>query len=99
MQQVMAAASPEQKDPKVPTRLDILFQDVRAMEVRAWFDGIRIEEAEPQYLEKQASKPDELIEPGTGCIGLLVPAGRGSLWAESCRFRKTTKSSLPPANC
>ena len=33
-----------------PTRLDVLIQDVRAMEVRAWFEGIQIEEVSRDYL-------------------------------------------------
>lgn len=63
------------------TRVDILFQDVRAMEMRAWFKGIRIEEVDdPQFLDGQLSKPAEMIEPGNkiyvlvsvGCRGFIV---------------------------
>src|SRR5882672_10419087 len=53
------------KTPTSPTRLDILFQDVRVLEIRAWFDGIVIEEeAGPTFLADRPSNPVQMIEPG-----------------------------------
>ena len=47
-----------------PTRLDVLFQDVRAMGIRAWFDGIEIEEESAQLLDGVGSNPRIMLEPG-----------------------------------
>jgi len=52
------------KTDAAPTRVDILFQDVRAMEIRAWFSGIEIREASPEILKNFASNPLPLLEPG-----------------------------------
>jgi hypothetical protein len=47
------------------TWIDILFRDVRAMEIRAWLNGIRIEEIDDsRFLENERSKPIEMLEPG-----------------------------------
>lgn len=47
------------------TRVDILFKDVRAMERRAWFGGLRIEELDdPTFHKNERSKPLETIKPG-----------------------------------
>jgi hypothetical protein len=60
------------------TRVDILFQDVRAMEMRTWFKGIRIEEVDdPQFLDGRLSKPDEMIEPGNKIYPLVSVGWRG----------------------
>ena len=42
----------------------MLFQDARAMEIRAWFDGIEIEEESAQLLDGAASNPRIMLEPG-----------------------------------
>ena len=55
--------------------LDILVQDVRAMEVRAWFDGIRIDEVGADYLEAFQSHPQEMMEKGNKIYSLT-----GSNW-------------------
>jgi hypothetical protein len=52
------------KTPQTLTRIDILFKDVRVMEIRAWFDGIKIEEVEISQLQKQSSRPGDLTEIG-----------------------------------
>jgi hypothetical protein len=67
------------KSNESPTsRVDILFQDVRAMEIRAWFQGITIEEVDdPQFLEGQPSKPAEMIEPGNKIYSLVSDGWRG----------------------
>jgi hypothetical protein len=63
------------KTDRYPTRFEILFKDVRAMEVRCWFDGISIEEVDPDYLAPFKSNPIELLEPGNRVYSL-----RGSNW-------------------
>ena len=53
-----------------PTRVDILFQDVRAMEARCWFDGITIEEVDATFLKGFRSNPAKMIEPGNRVYSL-----------------------------
>lgn len=45
-------------------RIDILFQDVRAMDIRAWFDGLIVNEISPELLNGYPSNPSVMIEPG-----------------------------------
>lgn len=52
------------KTPQYPKRIDVLFQDVRAMELRSWFEGVRVEEADASALQGQKSKPEKMIEKG-----------------------------------
>jgi hypothetical protein len=62
------------------TRVDILFQDVRAMEIRAWLAGIQIEELnDPTFLENQRSKPLETIEPGLKVFSVSCPERRNPI--------------------
>ena len=63
------------KDNVHSTRVDILIQGVRAMEIRSWFNGIQIEEVDSSYLDAKTSKPLEMIEPGN-----CVYAVRGAGW-------------------
>lgn len=66
----------KKEPPRIPTRLDI--EDVRAMEIRAWFNGIRIEEIETQRLEKQNSRPGDLLaETGNKAYRLVRPGWEG----------------------
>lgn len=58
-----------------PTRVDVLLQDVRAMELRTWFSGIKIEEVGLEYLEGFRSNPISMIEPGN-----KVYSVRGDDW-------------------
>ena len=46
------------------TRIDVLFQSVRAMEMRCWFDGVSIAEVDREFLVGFRSNPVEMIEPG-----------------------------------
>jgi len=52
------------KSDQYPTRLDILFQDVRAVELRFWTEGLFIEEMDPKFIESRASNPLGLMERG-----------------------------------
>jgi hypothetical protein len=58
-----------------PTRVDLLFQDVRAMELRNWFQGLSVYKVDDTYLEGARSAPQSLIEPGN-----VVYALRGDDW-------------------
>jgi hypothetical protein len=64
------------KTPQVKTRLDVLFQDVRAMELRSWFEGLVIEEVDAIFLQGVRSNPIELIEKGNKVYSL-----RGNRWS------------------
>jgi hypothetical protein len=44
------------------TRIDVLVKDVRALEIRCWFEGIEIREAQQDYLRDFRSNPIEMIE-------------------------------------
>ena len=64
-----------------PLRVDILFQDVRAMELRTWFEGIEIvEEEEAALLAGRPSRPVPMFDKGirkyrlkgTGWEGFVV---------------------------
>jgi hypothetical protein len=57
------------------TRIDVLIQDVRAMEMRCWSDGITIEEVGPEFLAGFRSNPAEMIE-----RGMKVYSVSGSDW-------------------
>ena len=46
------------------TRLDVLFYDVRAMEVRVFTEGLIVGEEDPEYLSRFPSRPLEMMEPG-----------------------------------
>lgn len=63
------------------TRVDILFQDVRAMELRCWFEGIEIvEEETASFLARSPSRPVPMFDKeirfyrlkGTGWEGFVV---------------------------
>lgn len=64
------------------TRIDILFRDVRVMEIRAWMSGIRIEEVrDPRFLDGQRSNPAAMLEPGLN-IYSIASAERGESTAQ-----------------
>ena len=46
------------------TRCDVVFHDVRAMELRASSDGITIAEVDLAYLARFKSTPLDMIQPG-----------------------------------
>jgi hypothetical protein len=57
------------------TRIDVLILDVRAMEIRMWFDGFAISETDSSYLLHFRSNPTEMME-----VGLKVYALSGNNW-------------------
>jgi len=61
---------------ELPTTIDVLFRDVRAMDVRAWTMGLRIELADRSLLEAYPSDPVEMIE----TEDILVYRVSGSKW-------------------
>ena len=80
------------------TRVDVLFQDVRALEIRAWFKGIRIEEEDnPEFLKNQRSKPAELVEPGNKIYSLRSSAWEGFVVAGPVQFVEDTGELFGPS--
>ena len=63
------------KENGFPTRIDVLIQDVRALEIRCSFRGMKIESADMDYLKGFRSNPAETVEPGNRIYAL-----RGSDW-------------------
>jgi hypothetical protein len=47
-----------------PTRVDVLFSDVRAIELRASLPTLAIEEVEPNDVAERATKPSDTMESG-----------------------------------
>jgi hypothetical protein len=69
------------------TRVDVLFSDVRVLEIRAWLKGIAIEEVQdPQFLSGQNSKPMEMVEPGIKVYALSSSNWRGFIVAGGVSF-------------
>lgn len=57
------------------TRIDVLILDVRAMEIRSWFEGLEIELVDPDYLRDFRSRPTEMMQ-----VGLNAYAISGNGW-------------------
>jgi len=52
------------KTDKHKTRIDILIRDVRALEIRAWFEGFEFAEGDISNLVGFRSNPVQMFEPG-----------------------------------
>jgi hypothetical protein len=57
------------------TRIDVLILDVRAMEIRSWFEGFEITEVDEDYLRDFRSNPIEMMQ-----FGIKVYALSGKGW-------------------
>jgi hypothetical protein len=57
------------------TRIDVLILDVRAMEIRSWFDGLEIALVDPDYLRDFRSRPADMMQ-----VGLNAYAITGKGW-------------------
>ena len=78
-------------------RLDVLIQDVRAMEIRTWFDGLKIEEANRKYLEGRPSKPVEMIEPGNRIYALTGTGWEGFIVGGIVSVREDDGEYMDPS--
>jgi hypothetical protein len=77
----------------VTTTIDVLFRDVRAMDLRAWSEGLEIELQDGTSLESHLSKPLEMLEPGLKVYRL---SGRGwSGFVIAARVDSKEGSSAP----
>src|SRR6185437_7927724 len=52
------------KTADTPTRVDVLFKDVRALELRIYLSELFIEEIDPSQLGPHSTKPIEAVEQG-----------------------------------
>lgn len=78
-------------------RIDILFQDVRAIELRFWFDGIRIEEVELGQLKGLPSNPLALAEPGNRAYAVTGDGWSGYILAGIARTHEDNGGPLDPS--
>jgi hypothetical protein len=62
------------KTNKHHTRIDVLILDVRAMEIRSWFEGFEIAEVDEDYLRGFRSNPIEMMQSGVKVYAL---SGKG----------------------
>ena len=85
------------KTEQAQTRLDILFQDVRAMEIRAWFEGVKIEEVGPEFLQPRSSNPAEMIEPGNKVYSLSGVGWSGFVVAGIMQLKEDEEEFLAPS--
>ena len=80
------------------TRVDILFQDVRAVEIRAWFKGIRVEQTDDSgFLDGQRSKPTDMIEPGNKIYALSSTGWQGFIVGGIVRFKEDDGEIFGPS--
>jgi hypothetical protein len=78
--------------------VDILFQDVRAMEMRVWFKGIAIEEVDDlKFLADQRSRPAEMIEPGNKTYALISDGWRGFIVGGIVQFKEDDGELFGPS--
>jgi len=56
------------------TRIDVLILDVRAMEIRSWFEGFEITKVDQDYLRDFRSNPVEMVQAGLSVYAL---SGKG----------------------
>lgn len=82
---------------KISTRLDVLFQDVRAMEIRSWFDGLKIEEVGAEYLGKQGSAPVALMETGNRVYRLIGDGWEGFILGGIVSFNEDEEDFFAPS--
>jgi hypothetical protein len=52
------------------TRIDVLVRDVRAVEIRSWFEGFEIAIVDLAYLRDFRSRPAEMMQPGLNAYAL-----------------------------
>src|SRR5258708_34349971 len=65
--------------------IHLLFQDVRALEIRMWFNGLTVVKQGVDYLDRFASKPAEMLEPGLQVYELQSSDWRGYILGGICK--------------
>jgi len=85
------------KSNETPTRVDIMFKDVRAMEIRTWFKGLKVDEVDATYLAGQHSNPEEMLEPGPKVYALTSSGWRGFIMGGIVRFNEDDGDLFDPS--
>ena len=76
------------------TRIDVLIKDVRALEIRSWFEGLEMCEVDQNYLRDFSSNPIEMIEVGLR-VYALTGDGEDLLSEATFLSTKMTQTSWP----
>ncbi len=85
------------KTKETPTRLDILFQDVKAMEIRTWFEGLTIEEVDATFLEGFRSNPAQMMEHGHRVYALRGVGWHGFILGGIVSFKEDDGDYYAPS--
>ncbi len=85
------------KPDKQSLRIDILFGDVRAAELRFWFDGITIEEVDMTYLRDYDSRPVEMMEHGNRVYALKGRGWNGFIVGGGVLYNEDDKINTAPS--
>jgi hypothetical protein len=56
---------------------EVLIRDVRAMEIRSWFEGLELKEVDREYLRDFRSNLIEILDVGMKAYALLGKGWRG----------------------
>lgn len=78
-------------------RLDVLIKDVRALEIRSWFEGIEIIEVEPSFLNDFPSKPIDMLDVGLKVYALLGTGWRGFVVGGGVFFHEDNAGFMEPS--
>lgn len=87
------------KTPVESTRVDVLFQDVRAWEIRAVSEGLVVAEEPEEFLAQFSSRPTEMMQPGLKVFSIGGAGWQGYVLAGILRTQEddgefTDKSKL-----
>jgi hypothetical protein len=80
------------------TRIDVLMTDVRAMELRSWFEGLEIKEEDREYLRGFRSNPVEMIEPGNKVYALRGKGWQGFIVGGSLSVQEDHRGLTDPSS-
>lgn len=78
-------------------RLDVLIKDVRALEIRSWFEGIEIIEVEPSFLNGFPSRPIDMLDVGLKVYALLGTGWRGFVVGGGLFFHEDDAGFMEPS--
>lgn len=82
---------------KYKTRIDILFQDVIAIESRMYMQNLEIREVESSFLTNVGSCPEQIIEPGHKVFSLIFDGGTGFIIGRGVGMHKDEKQFSEPS--
>jgi hypothetical protein len=72
----------------------LLFQDVRALEIRMWFSGLTVVKQGIDYLDRFASKPGEMLEPDLQVYELRSTDWQGYILGGICRAKEYASDTM-----